>query len=638
MFAPRTNKFSYLIPVFDGGLNTKFVNTNTPPNQSPDLQNVDFDDHGAVSTVDGYTVFNPVAIGTAVIDGLHSYVNNAGTRELLAACKGSIWRASGNTFVTVGSSQSQYTAGQDVNMITVESEVYIQNGYIKAYRWNGGDYLQVGVSAPTSGTVSAVSDGTGALNGSYEWYMTGVNTAGVEGDYSELTSVAVTITNGQANLSEIYEYPASAGVVEKYIYRNTAGVASVPYRVTSITNLISAMTDNVADSSISTAPPSDNGTPPKCKFQVFHRGRIFAAGDPDFATRLWYSNQGDPEIWASTNYVDVGKGDGEKITAIRVYSNSVIIHKNDGKGRGSIWLLYMPDTEDISTSSNWYLVKSPSAYGAQSNKAIDFFSNLMFFLNRYGAYAFTGTDLALSSADSSIGSFSVDSHTFDIEPDVYAFKETLLDKAAAITYDNKVWLAVPSGTSSTENDKIYKYDFVRASDPNRTVGAWSRQSGPGVNNFTAHDGMLYAGSSTADGFIYQLDTGTNFNSSAISSYFTTIPISALPEHRDYTKVFRYLEILVSTPGDWPLYCTYWVDFYNEVGVTTSIDLNSGSNLWGTFVWGTGKWQAGTDKERKRIVLYGAVGKAIKFKFWTNTADQYFTLHELELKYNLRRIR
>src|SRR5512135_717421 len=89
------------IRAFDGGLNTKLSADKTPLNQSPDLANVIFDDIGAVGSVNGYAVFNTAAIATQPIDGLFSLHQSAGTQQLLAWCGGTLWQASGTTFVTV---------------------------------------------------------------------------------------------------------------------------------------------------------------------------------------------------------------------------------------------------------------------------------------------------------------------------------------------------------------------------------------------------------------------------------------------------------------------------------------------------------------------------------------------------------
>jgi len=636
---PTTTKASYRVPVFDGGLNSKRVDLDVPPNQSPDLLNVTFDDGGAVGTCKGFSTLNTAAIGSGPIDGLHGlYQPTTGGETLLAVCSGTAYATNTQTFTTIPSAQSVFTAGQDVRIVTVEEEAYFSNGWVTPYRYDGSNFVQVGVPEPTSGSASAVSGALGDLVGNYRWAISGLNANGVEGNYAPITTALVAITSGQADITGIPVFAASAGVSTKYLYRTTAGSTAEYYRVTALSAAQTTYTDVVGDASIpATTGYTDHNQPEACKFMVYHRGRLFMAGDPNYPDRLYYSDANQPEIFGTGNAIDIGKGDGYPISGIRIMGNSLAIHKNDDNGVGSIYLLYMPDSTGVSNPNNWYQVKSPSAYSTQSDKALAFFENLMMFITRSGIYAFSGEDIARGPADSVIGRYLVDSLSDNIEPDVLAFKNSLLDKAAAIDFDNKVWVAVPSSSSSTGNDKIYIYDYIQASsvEAGPTGGVWSVQDGPAVNNFTTYGGDLVGGGVTGGTVYSLLSTSYNFDGSAIDSKFKTVRFTGIPEHRDYTKVWRHAYITVDTPGDWPMDVTYWVDMYDESGTTEQISLNPGGALWGALVWGSGTWGAALERRTYRIILRNAVGKTIQFQFATNTADQYWKAHSIELTYNLR---
>lgn len=638
-FQPRMYKQQIRIPLFDGGLNTKYTDVSMPLNQSPDLQNVVFDDYGAVATTQGYEKVNATAIASAAIEGLHSYVKSNGQRTLLAVCNRGLYAESGGEFELVTGSTGVYTYGVDVKIETVADYAYLSDGYANPYKYNGGVLTTVGVPTPEEGAASAVSSAPGVLNGTYKYALTGLNEDGTEGEYALITTAALGVSSGTVTVTGIPTFAASAGVETKYLYRNTAGVSGIYYRVTALTANQTSYVDNNADGDLVTNMPTDNGTMPKCKYMSYYRGRVFAAGEITHPMRLYFSQPNAPEIWRTTNFIEVGQGDGYAITGIRAYGNSIVIHKNDGRGRGSIWMLYISDSAQTGDPANWYLTKSPSAYGSQSDKAMDFFNNVLFFLNKTGGYAFSGSDIAQNVAASEVGKFAVDSHTFDIEPDVLKFKNSYIDKAAALNFDNKIYMAVPYGSQATSNNRVYVYDYVRASAESRDNGAWSYMDGLEANNFAVHEGDLYFGSANSDGFVYKFTNEYNFDGGAIDSYYWTAAISGIEPHRDFTKVFRHLFITVSCTGAWDMNLSYKTDFSGSTGeTTTTVDLDGGGSLWGTGVWGTSSWGGSIEKKRIRVNLIGAVGKSIQFKFATNSADQWFKVHEIELLYNLRSMR
>lgn len=628
------HRFSVPIMAFDGGLNTKGQPTNLPANQSPDMQNVDFDDYGAIGTTPGYAKFNTAAIATAAIDGLHSYCQNDGTQKLIAACNGTVYYASSTAFVPIPGATSVFTGGVAMEFVTTDNRLICVNGYKRPYKWDGTNFTHCGPSAPT-GTLSVACSASGVLTGAYKYALTAVNTGNVESDYNVLSATDLTATSGRLTVSEIPIFPTSAGVNTLYLYRNTAAASGVYFRVTAVTNGTTSYVDNNADSALLLDPPDDNGVMPPCKYIVSYRNRLFATGNPSYPMRLYWTEPGEPETWPEVNYLDVDAGDGLPISGIRVYENGLVIHKNNTSGQGYIYSLLQPDSVGVSSATNWYLNRTKSAWGGAAHRAQAEFGNLLGFLNRYGWFAFQGENIATSVSDSTVGRFEVDSHSFNIEPDIFDIRNSLIAKSAAITYENKVWLAIPKGSSATENNKIYFYDFVRASSQSRQIGAWGVLSGPGVSCFSMHNGSLYAGSATANGYVYTIDSGITADGAAIDAYYKTPELSGLPEHRNHSKVWRYLFLTVECSGNWDLKLSYIKDAVEEAGTTVDVNLYGGGNLWGTMSWGTDAWGGGNNRKRVRVVLRNCVGKTVQFKFANSTLNQTFKIHEIEVAYNLR---
>jgi hypothetical protein len=77
-----------------------------------------------------------------------------------------------------------------------------------------------------------------------------------------------------------------------------------------------------------------SGSPAGARTVAFHKSRIFAGGDSTNPTRLWYSDINDGSTWGVNNYIEIGKDDGEPIECLEVFSDQLLIGKEN-----SLWLL-----------------------------------------------------------------------------------------------------------------------------------------------------------------------------------------------------------------------------------------------------------------------------------------------------------
>ena len=644
-------KIPLIIKVWDGGLNTKQQPSDLPSNQSPSLLNIWSDSYGAIKTTPGFVTFAS-GLGLAPIDGITSYAPTIGSPYLVAACNGSIFYSTaqsaitGATFASVPSAQSLFTSGNDVRFLTTDGKMLVLNGNVVAHKWDGTYFTQFGIPAPPF--VPAVGTGAaGLLTGTYTYWVSQVNSALVESALSQPTYPTV-FSGSQATVFAINTAPASYGVNYYNLYRNTAAGAGIPWLVTAITNGTTSYTDNIPDSALVNTIPqtidaSGNltalglGQMPNCKYVVDVNGYLFASGNSTYPQRIWWSQQGARENFPPLQFLDVGKGDGYPITGLSVFGTTIAIHKNDGYGNGRIWLLYMPDTTGVSSSTNWSLMGSPCYYAAQSDKTIVFARSIAYYLSRTGMFAFSGQDLAQSAADSTTGKFSVDAQSFDIEPTILALNNAAMPKAAAINFNNKIFVAVPSGNVQTTNNKILIFDFMIASQPDHVKGAWFMMDNPAVNCFASHAGVLVAGSAANNGQVYQLLTGTNGNGSIINATYTTPEIVGDEKYRDYTKVWRTLDVTYeNSPAT--LFINYINDAKKEAGLQDSINMAGTYSFWGAGTWsntGSYTWNAGANRSTTRIILQGAISRKIQFVFSTNALDAAFTIHEIVLRYTIK---
>ena len=607
---------------FDGGLNTKASPVQLTPDQSPDLQNVVFDDEGAVQTRKGCTLFNTSSMGTAPVDLLHSFVQNNSTRQLMAICNSSLFKASGTAMVKVAT--DVFTAGINVQAVTYQNRMFMSNGYQKPYKWDGTSFTQWGVptvSAPT-GTVTTV----GVLNGAYRYAISGVNSFAAEGNYGT-KSTYITAVSNTITLTDIPIFPASSGVGEVQICRNTAGVSGVFYVVTSITNGVTSYVDNHTDGTLVTLAKADNNVPPYFTCMCPHLGYMFGASKSStYPMFLYYSLINEPEIFQSEDYIRIDDGDGALITGLITLSGGLIISKDDGQGNGSLYVLSTPDA----TPTNWRVIKLDTSSGSQSAKALTKFGSSISYMNRFGIFDLSETETGLIKADPL---------SYNIEADIFTLSTDYLYKVVAIAWKNKLWISVPYGATQTTNNRIYQFDYVRGrNSTDREIGGWSRFTNHSIADFTIHNGDLYGGSSASDGFIYKLDTGYVDNVTEIDSYFKTIPVSGLKEHQFNTKVWRYAYVTVECTGDWFMEISYLNDFHDEAGNAISVSLDPGGEEWGTAIMGQTVLGPGIERKRVKINFTNSVSKSIQLKFATNTTSQYFKVHEVEVFYNLRSLR
>lgn len=618
----------YEINAFDGGLNNKYEPTIIPDNDSPDCANVVFDDLGGVATRGGSSKLNTSAIGTFAIDGLFTTRFNSGNQTMVAFAGGSMWQLGGTTFTVVPSATSVFTAGQKVDYAMYQNIMFIGNGGIDPYKYNGTEFTRHGIPIPVSHP-SAASDGSGPLNGTYSWKVTYVNSFSAEGNPCSCTT-AYTMTNKSANLTDIPVAPISYGVNARRIYRTVTSGTTFLYVGEIANNTATTYIDSVSDASLGVAAPSDNDEPSKFKFIKSFQERLFTVDNTD-PMYIKYSEIAEPFYFPVTNFIKVGDGDGESITGISIHQNNLVVYKSN-----SIWIIYMPTTDP----TDWIRVKSNSKVGGASHRAITPYQDLQLFLGTnytkpLGFFAFNGQTTSGDAELTTVTAVWADSKSDKIESDVMGLQTLYLGNAVSIEWKNKIWVAVTY--SGTTNNRIYQFDYVRRGN-DRQGGSWVPFTGLNVSCFTVYNNKLYGGSSLTDGFVYELDTSTyNDSGSAINSYFWTKEFET--KDQDWQKDYRFINLLLEMLGDWNIRLRYRLNSDKGTGNTVLIDTDPGVSLWGTMQWGSGMWGGGVNRANIRVNLANASGKIIQFYIDNNnTADQAFKLVRANFYYNKRGLR
>jgi hypothetical protein len=618
--------------LFDGGLNTKFEKTLIEENESPECLNVVFSD-GAVGTREGTLKKNTVAPGSFVCDGLYTRHANNGAQTMIFFGGGSAWALTGNTFATIPSAQSVFTAGIRVAAAEYQQHMFVGNGGVIPYKYNGTDWTRHGVYPPTT-TMSVATGAAGALSGAYNYKVTYVNSQLVESDVSPVTATHTAVSTRIA-VSNIPVAPQSFGVSARRIYRTVTSGTVFKLLTTINDNTTTTLDDNALDATLGADAPTDNGVPPMYSIIVYHRDRLFC-NDPTNPNQLNYSELEEPYTFKATNFRLFGDNTKDLLRAAAVDGENIAMF-----GDRSIEVLYMPDTDD----SNWISIKVKSDFGCRSHFGIvNALGGLVFPAVQEGRFVgfalLKGNTIAPTATFLTVATAGSELLSNKVEPDMLNVSDADMDEISGYVYENKAYFAVPYLTTATENNRIYVFDFSVSNLSKKTPYSWAPWTGLFPAQFAEYSGELYFGDGREVGFVRQLNTGTyNDDGAAINSYYWTKEFGGNPGDFNFHKDFRYANILVDVAGDYLMSVTARTDSDLGSGNMQTIDLDPGGSLWGSMDWGLDTWGGGTSQKEVRVDLGTLSGKRIQYKFDNqNTANQRFKVHGLNFLSNVKGFR
>lgn len=616
--------------LLDGGLDTKFAKTIIPDNESPACQNVTFE-NGAVGTRGGSTALAG-SFGSHVGDGLYTRHANDGSETMVVFGGGDMFDLQSTTFVTIASAQSVFVSGSRIGASEYENYLFIgQSGVTNPYKYNGA-FTRHGIPSPQSApTATTASNGT--LTGDYQWKVSYVNSNVVEGDVG--SSTATLSASSDSVTVTIPTAPQSFGVGTRKIYRTEAGGTTFKFLTTINDNTTTSYEDNSSDSELGADAPTDQGGPPEYSFIKTHQNRLFC-NDVNNGNFLWYSELANPYVFKATNFIRVGDNSGDLLKGIEVFDNGII-----GFGKRGTYIVYMPDTDP----ANWILVKARTYLGSNSPYgSIGFENRVMFPATDAGKFvgfaALQGDTIEPSATFLTVSVAGSELQSDVIEPDMFDVQQTYLENISAISFKNRLYLAVTFGSGNQTNNRIYVYDYSLSNLTKRKRGAWVPYTGLNPAQFTIYDNKLYYVDSTAIGQVYQLETSSyNDNGAAIDSYLETKEFSGLAREENLWKDFRSVEMVYDLAGTYFMDMLVKVDSDTGAGNKTQIDLDPDSTTWGNFTWNNATWGGGQSQADRRIYLGQQRGKRVAFRFTNqNTANQRFKVHGLKFGYNIKGIR
>lgn len=301
-------------------------------------------------------------------------------------------------------------------------------------------------------------------------------------------------------------------------------------------------TDNVFSTANGTSATDEgalNTSFPKSRFAIYNQNRVLASGNGTSQSWVWYSGVLTPQVWdRASNAFKIGDGDGDRVQALVNFSQST----NPGflafKTRSTFFVDF-----DSATPANSTIVLIDPSHGAVGSRAADIIGSSQFngdcvFLSKEGEkYRLRSIRRTINDSIGTGGILS--SAVEDILEDV---NDTKMNEAIVKYFDERIFLAVPSGASSVL-DKVCVLD-LRNSDPSSNKWKWSIWEGLNVGAMSTYEESsveyLYFGEGTADTKVYRALNGTTDNGTAISfSEESRREDFGLPE---LDKIFQFVEV------------------------------------------------------------------------------------------------
>lgn len=255
------------------------------------------------------------------------------------------------------------------------------------------------------------------------------------------------------------------------------------------------------------------GSPPTGSLVTVANNFMFISGIAATPSTVYWSNVGDPGTWASANFIEFRKSDGDIVTAIAPLGYSLVIFKRRSTG------IFYTQTQVVSGSAVLGpLTQVNVQTGCCGSQGWDTLPD--------GRLVVFGSDAHLRIFD---GTNFIDisdppyPHS-NIQPNLDAMNATRIPFACVRVYPtrNQIWLSI-SSFATTVNDTIFIYDYKQESwqcwTTNRAANVFTTSID---TRATPHHPIVIL-SGNYGGFVYEHDTGaTNAEvaDSSIDGYAT----------------------------------------------------------------------------------------------------------------------
>ena len=476
---------------FTGGQASGLQSDLLGENQVQQLYNMTLSPKGNLETRIGTSSFATGATsGTGSIGGMR-YYETGSTSQLLTVTSGRFYSINSSGSATIHPADSTWVAttssfgtntqkwasgysissAAEVGMAQFNNKMYLADADDDLHYWDGDIVTRQGGKVRA---ITITSAGTG---------------------YTSATAI-VTGPQWGGQFPTLITQVAGGAVTGVTVVDGGSGYSAAP-TVTIIGN------GSGATATATVSPPPQN-----LRLLINTENRLFGVGAGDTRNTLYASDILDPAVWDSANSIVVNGDDGDQITAIvPYYKNRIIVFK-----KRRVFQVDIPS--DATTAADWIVsIISNNTGCVAAGTAVQVSSDILF-LSDNGIRS-----LVRSVADdfSSVG-VPISEIVKDV---IQSINTDSIRISTAIYYDNRYFLAVPTGSNNV-NDTLIVYNTV--------LGAFEGTWSPRVMQFTLTNfnqagtramlkkvnGVIeqYAGYKSPAGTVSSdyLDAGTNYDS------------------------------------------------------------------------------------------------------------------------------
>jgi len=425
---------------FTGGQASGLQSDLLAENQVQELYNMTLSPKGNLETRVGATSFATGATsGTGSVGGMRYYetgstaqlltvtggrfysINSSGSATIHAPDR--VWGTTSTTFSsTIGQWRDGYDVAQDIEVSFAQfvDRMYLADLDSDLHYWDGTGMVKQG------GKVRAIT----------------VTTAG--SGYTSATAI-VTGPDLGGTMPELIVTVAGGAVTGVTVVNGGSGYSGAP-----TVTIIGNGTGATATATVS-APPAN------LRLIVNAENRLFGVGSGANRNTLYASDLLDPSVWDLTNSIVVNGDDGDQITAVvPYYRNRLIVFK-----KRRVFQVDIPN--DATSGADWIVsIISNNTGCVATGTAVQVSSDILF-LSDNGIRS-----LVRSVADdfSSVG-IPISEVVKDV---IQSINTDAIRVATAIYYDNRYFLAIPTGANDY-NDTLLVYNTALQA----FEGTWSPQ-------------------------------------------------------------------------------------------------------------------------------------------------------------------
>jgi hypothetical protein len=425
---------------FTGGQASGLQSDLLAENQVQELYNMTLSPKGNLETRVGATSFATGATsGTGSVGGMRYYetgstaqlltvtggrfysINSSGSATLHVSDR--VWGTTSTTFSSaIGNWSDGYDVAQDIEVSFAQfvDRMYLSDSDSDLHFWDGTGMTKQG------GKVRAIT----------------VTTAG--SGYTSATAI-VTGPDLGGTMPELITTVANGAVTGVTVVTGGSGYSGAP-TVTIIGNGAGA-----------TATATVSPPPANLRIIVNAENRLFGVGSSSNRNTLYASDLLDPSVWDSTNSIVVNGEDGDEITAVvPYYRNRLIVFK-----KRRVFQVDIPS--DATSGADWIVsIISNNTGCVATGTAVQVNSDILFLsdngirsLVRSVADDFSSVGIPISEVVKNI---------------IQSINTDAIRVATAIYYDNRYFLAIPTGANDY-NDTLLVYNTALQA----FEGTWSPQ-------------------------------------------------------------------------------------------------------------------------------------------------------------------